>query len=111
MLIIFYQIVIAVENNLLLSTRIVTRLDVEYYRRYRHYSRFFSASKGGNLMKANQNVREAAKLAGVHHWEIALEIGVSEQTLVRWLRTPLDADSERKVLLAIETLERRKNEV
>ena len=111
MLIIFYQVARAVENNLLLSTRIVAHLDVEYYHHHRHYSRFLSASKGGNLLKANQNVREAAKLAGVHHWEIALEIGVSEQTLVRWLRTPLDADSERKVLLAIETLERRKNEI
>lgn len=111
MLIIFYQIAKMAENNLLLSTRIVTRLNVEYYHHQRHYSRYLSTSKGGNLLKANQNVREAANLAGVRHWEIALEIGVSEQTLVRRLRTPLDADSERKVLLAIETLERRKNEV
>lgn len=61
-------------------------------------------------MGANVRVREAAKKAGVRHWEIALEIGVSEQTLVRWLRTPLDSDSERKILAAISKIGGEKNE-
>ena len=38
----------------------------------------------------------------------ALEIGVSEPTLVRWLRTPLPAEKEERILVAIEKLAKEK---
>lgn len=55
-------------------------------------------------MKENNVVRERAKQAGVKHWQIALRLGVSEQTLVRWLRTPLDHANEQRILSAIDEL-------
>lgn len=55
-------------------------------------------------MKANLKVRDAAKAAGVKHWEIANYMGISEPTLVRWLRTPMPVDREEKVLHAIAEL-------
>ena len=53
---------------------------------------------------ANEKVRLMARKNGVRHWEIAIHIGVSEQTLVRWLRTPLNAERESIVCKAIEDL-------
>ena len=55
-------------------------------------------------MAANNEIREKAKQAGVKHWQIAIHLGVSEQTLVRWLRTPLDECKEQRIAAAIERL-------
>lgn len=55
-------------------------------------------------MKANQAIREVAKKNGVKHWQIAMYLGVSEQTFLRWLRVPLCAEKEKAVMAAIETL-------
>lgn len=55
---------------------------------------------------ANQKIKDAAKK--LYQWEIALEIGVSEPTLVRWLRTPLPAEKEERILVAIEKLAKEK---
>lgn len=55
-------------------------------------------------MAANKEIRERAKQAGVKHWQIAIQMGVSEQTLVRWLRTPLDENKEQRIAAAIECL-------
>lgn len=60
---------------------------------------------------ANALIRQEAKLAGVKHWEIALHLGVSEQTLVRWLRTPLNATKEQQIRNAIKQLSTEKAEV
>lgn len=57
-------------------------------------------------MKANQNIRKCAKMAGVKHWEIAHHLGVSEQTLLRWLRLPLASEKEERILRAIVELSR-----
>ena len=62
-------------------------------------------------MIANSTIRQEAKLAGVKHWEIALYLGVSEQTLVRWLRTPLDAAKEHQIRNAITQLSTEKAKV
>lgn len=53
-------------------------------------------------MKANQKVREAAKTSGVKHWQIAMRLGVSEQTFMRWLRVPLSREKEDAIMKAIE---------
>lgn len=55
-------------------------------------------------MKENSSVRKAAKDAGVKHWQIALELGISEQTFMRWLRTPLPEEKELAILSAISRL-------
>lgn len=55
-------------------------------------------------MKENQSIRDAAKAAGVRHWEIALHIGISEPTLCRWLRVPLSAEREKLIITTINYL-------
>ena len=62
-------------------------------------------------MAANNKIREKAKKAGVKHWQIAIQMGVSEQTLVRWLRTPLDHNKEQRIAAAIERLVAERAEV
>lgn len=55
-------------------------------------------------MKENQTVREAAKQNGVKHWQIAEHLGISEPTIMRWLRIPLSPEREKAVLKAIEEI-------
>ena len=55
-------------------------------------------------VRENQRVRSAARSAGVPHWKIAVAIGVSEPTLTRWLRVPLPADKEQRIMTAIKEL-------
>ncbi len=57
-------------------------------------------------MKENQTVRKAAKSAGVPLWKIAAAIGVSEPTIIRWLRVPLSEEKEVRILSAIASLAR-----
>lgn len=54
----------------------------------------------------NLSVRQRAKKAGIPLWRVAAAIGVSEPTLTRWLRFPLPADKENRVIEAISRLER-----
>lgn len=55
-------------------------------------------------MKANQEVREAARKMGVKHWQIAEHLGISEPTIMRWLRVPLSKEREQAIMTAIEEL-------
>ena len=55
-------------------------------------------------MKANQELRDAAKEAGVKQWEIAVHIGISEPTLVRWMRMPMPSERRKRILTAIAEL-------
>ena len=55
-------------------------------------------------MKANQTIREVAKRKGVKHWQIAVYLGISEPTIMRWLRTPLSPEREKAIMEAIEAL-------
>ena len=55
-------------------------------------------------MKANQKIRDMAKAENVTLWRIALQIGVSEPTLIRWLRVPLSEDREQRIYAAIAEL-------
>ena len=58
------------------------------------------------MKKSNESIRQAAKSARVCLWQVAAEIGVSEPTLVRWLRFPLPEDKEQQIMAAIAKLER-----
>lgn len=55
-------------------------------------------------MKANQKVRELAQKTGVKHWQIAEHLGISEPTIMRWLRVPLSEDREKAIMTAIMEL-------
>ena len=54
---------------------------------------------------ANERIRAAAKDRRVMLWQIADRIGVSEFTLVRWLRHELPEDKKQKILEAINAIE------
>ena len=56
------------------------------------------------MKKANQPIRDQAKSNHIALWQIALEIGVSEPTLIRWLRVPLPVEKERLIYDAITAL-------
>lgn len=55
-------------------------------------------------MKANQTIRDAAKRKGVKHWQIAKYLGISEPTIVRWLRVDLSPEREKTIMEAIEAI-------
>ena len=55
-------------------------------------------------MKENAHVRKAARAEGIPYWKICLKIGVSEPTLIRWLRFPLPPEKEQRILDAIKEL-------
>ena len=57
---------------------------------------------------ANKIIREELKERGVRHWELAHELGVSEQTLVRWLRFELSEERQLYMLIKIEEIAKRK---
>ena len=57
---------------------------------------------------ANKIIRDELKTRGVRHWELAHELGVSEQTLVRWLRFELSEDRQLEMLMKIEEITKRK---
>ena len=57
---------------------------------------------------ANKIIREELKARGVRHWELAAELGISEQTMVRRLRFELDEDRQLDMLMKIEEIAKRK---
>ena len=56
------------------------------------------------MKRENEVVRRAARVADVPLYKVAFALGISEPTLQRWLRVPLSADKERRILEAIATL-------
>lgn len=57
-------------------------------------------------MRENEKIRKAARAADVPLWRVAAAIGVSEPTLMRWLRFPLPEDKENRIMRAVSDLER-----
>lgn len=55
-------------------------------------------------MTENKSVRELIGKNGVRHWRVALKLGVSEQTLVRWLRVPLSKEKEKAIRAAVDEI-------
>ena len=49
----------------------------------------------------NTEIRRMARVAGIPLWRVAAAIGISEPTLTRWLRFPLPAEKENRVIEAI----------
>lgn len=56
------------------------------------------------MTQENKTVRRTAHSAGVPLWRVAAAVGVSEPTLIRWLRVPLTEDKEKRIMAAINEL-------
>jgi len=54
----------------------------------------------------NKQIREAIREARIYQYQVAAELGISEATLVRWMRTEL---SEEKRIEALEAIRRVAN--
>ncbi len=52
-------------------------------------------------MKENAKIREEMRKNGVPQWQVAAQLYVSENTLIRWLRMPMSKDREEDVRRAI----------
>ena len=66
-----------------------------------------SSQKWKEFCKMQENngyIRKAARAAGVPLWKIAAAIGISEPTLTRWLRFPLQEEKEQRIMAAIREL-------
>ena len=60
----------------------------------------------------NEKIRREAKAARVPLWEIAAQIGISEPTITRWMRSELNEEKKAMILDAIsEILQKRINSV
>lgn len=55
-------------------------------------------------MQANMKIREAAKTAGVHLWQVAMIYGINDSNFSRKLRTELPEKEQEKILNIIDTL-------
>lgn len=52
----------------------------------------------------NQDVRSAAKSAGIPLWRIAESLGIQDTTFSKWLRRELSPEHRKKSLAAIEQI-------
>lgn len=62
-------------------------------------------------MKANMDIRNAAKKAGVLLWEVAAACGVNDGNFSRKLRQELPQEEKEKILSIIDQLDQKKREV
>lgn len=54
----------------------------------------------------NKDIKETIKKSGVPQWRVALFLGVSENTLIRWLRLPLSDFNRMRIMDAVRQLTR-----
>lgn len=57
----------------------------------------------------NNDIRKTAKESGVYLYAVAAELGVSEPTLIRWLRFELPQEKKQRILSAIEQIKEKQN--
>ncbi len=62
-------------------------------------------------MRANMDIRDAAKKAGVCLWEVAAGFGINDGNFSRKLRKELPPQERDKILAIIEDLAQKKAEV
>ncbi|MDD6229748.1 MAG: hypothetical protein PUA95_03335 [Lactimicrobium massiliense] len=56
------------------------------------------------MIKNNQDIRQEMADNDLPYWMVAAEIGISESTLIRWMRLPLSDDKKAQVEEAIDSL-------
>ena len=108
MLIIVNISIFVADNILLPSTSKFPKSRVDYYHLneiIRHNNQHVNNNlKGVQAMQENQKIRTAARGAGVPLWRIAVALGVSEPTIIRWLRVPFTPEREAEFLAIIDRL-------
>ena len=52
----------------------------------------------------NESIRLKIRKAGLYQYQVAMAIGISEQTFIRWLRFDLDEPRKMQIDAAIQTL-------
>ena len=52
----------------------------------------------------NEELKQKIKESNLYQWQVANAVGVSEMTLIRWLRSPITTEHAERVNVAIETL-------
>ncbi len=62
------------------------------------------------MKKANQNIRDYAAMKGVYFWEIAMQLGISEPTITRWMRVELPEDKRREIEQVISDIAAAKSQ-
>lgn len=62
-------------------------------------------------MVANQQIRKAAKVAGVKLWEVATRLGTTDSSFSRKLRQELPADETKHILAVIQDLAEAKGAI
>lgn len=60
--------------------------------------------KEGNMRSVNQDIKDNIKQNNLFQYQVADQMGISETTLVRWLRYPLDEDIKEQIFEAINEL-------
>ena len=53
---------------------------------------------------SNQDLRNEMRIADVRQWEVADAIGISEMTMVKWMRKELDEKKKALIREAIEAV-------
>lgn len=54
--------------------------------------------------RANEEIKALLKSKGLFYWQVGEQLGVSESTLLRWMRTEFTADRKAKIEAAIAAL-------
>lgn len=62
-------------------------------------------------MKANQEIRDRIMMNRLRQWEVAEQIGITDNRFTVWLRTPLREDRKQRVEAAINELLEKQKEV
>lgn len=60
-------------------------------------------------MKKNAEIRNKLKETGTKQWELAHEMGISQCTLVVWLRVELTGERLERVTEALKRIEARRS--
>lgn len=55
----------------------------------------------------NTEIKELIRARGLKQWQVALALGVSERTLICWLRVELTDERKQRILDAINDLTER----
>lgn len=61
------------------------------------------------MEKANMELRCAAWTMGIPLWAVAEEMGISTETMYRWLRKPLEEKRREKFEVAMQKLAEARN--
>ncbi|EEM45196.1 hypothetical protein bthur0005_49230 [Bacillus thuringiensis serovar pakistani str. T13001] len=68
------------------------------------YNAVVKNKRSGEIMKANQDIRDLIYTNRLKNWQVAEQVSISDSRLSVWLRTPLNDERKARVLKAIDEL-------